>query len=151
MANLLHGQHYKYTDAMRIYRAFRKHVIYDLELHVDDPYELPERLFRTIVSWEPLMSVRALKKKMKIDELPVCEPKRISGKRKLQPFKWGRCSFSSSCGNSGIGRSPNDEESSRLCRIAPSQPRGIKAVHPAALAEVIGTRPQIAGGGYQLR
>jgi glycosyltransferase involved in cell wall biosynthesis len=89
LANLLHGRHYKYTDAMGIYRAFRKHVIYDLELHVDDPYELPERLFRTIVSWEPLMSVRALKKKMKIDELPVGEPKRISGKRKLQPFKWG--------------------------------------------------------------
>jgi glycosyltransferase involved in cell wall biosynthesis len=85
--NLLHrGQ---YTDAMVIYRAFRKDLIYELDLHKDESYELPERLFSTIISWEPLMSVRAAKCRRRIAEVGVGEPPRIGGNRKLQIFRWG--------------------------------------------------------------
>ena len=87
IVNILHGG--KYTDALVIYRAFRKDLIYQLDLHRGDAYELPERLFGTTVSWEPLMSVRAAKAGKKISELPVGEPPRIGGERKLQVFRWG--------------------------------------------------------------
>ncbi|MGE0527802.1 MAG: glycosyltransferase family 2 protein [Bdellovibrionales bacterium] len=85
--NLLHGG--RYTDAMTIYRAFRREVIYQLDLHLDESYTLPERLFRTTISWEPLMSVRAAKAKLAIGEIPAPEPPRIGGVRKLQILRWG--------------------------------------------------------------
>jgi glycosyltransferase involved in cell wall biosynthesis len=85
--NLLHGG--RYTDAMVIYRAFRRSLIYGLDLDLDRSYALPERLFRTVISWEPLMSVRAAKRGMKVVELPVGEPPRIGGNRKLQILRWG--------------------------------------------------------------
>jgi len=85
--NLLHNG--SYTDAMVILRAYKKSLIYDLDLHKDESYLLPEKLFRTIISWEPLMSVRAAKRKMRIAEIPVDEPPRIGGERKLQIWKWG--------------------------------------------------------------
>ncbi|MFH1153442.1 MAG: glycosyltransferase family 2 protein [Pseudomonadota bacterium] len=85
--NLLHGG--RYTDAMVIYRAYRKQVVYELGLDRDDAYRLPERLFRTKVSWEPLLSVRALKADLKLAEIPGDEPLRIGGERKLQVFRWG--------------------------------------------------------------
>jgi glycosyltransferase involved in cell wall biosynthesis len=85
--NLLHGGHY--TDAMVIYRGFRRQLISDLDLDREESYRLPERLFRTIISWEPLMSVRAAKRKLKITEIPGDEPPRIGGERKLRVIKWG--------------------------------------------------------------
>ena len=85
--NILHGG--KYTDAMVILRAFKKSIIFDLDLDKDISYRLPEKLFRTVISWEPLMSVRAAKAKMKVTEIPFDEPKRIGGERKLQILKWG--------------------------------------------------------------
>lgn len=85
--NLLHGG--RYTDAMVIYRAFRRSLIYDLDLHKEESYALPERLFGTIISWEPLMSVRAAKRRLKITEVGVGEPARIGGERKLQIWRWG--------------------------------------------------------------
>ncbi len=85
--NVLHGAHYK--DAMVIYRAFPKSLIYELDLHREESYLLPEKLFGTVISWEPLMSVRAAKRKKKIVEIGVGEPPRIGGHRKLQIFRWG--------------------------------------------------------------
>ncbi len=85
--NLLHRA--SYTDAMVIYRAFRRALIYDLDLDKEESYRLPERLFGTVISWEPLMSVRAAKARMKIGEVAVGEPPRIGGHRKLQIFRWG--------------------------------------------------------------
>jgi len=85
--NLLHGG--KYTDAMVIFRAYKKQLIYDLELHKDKGYQVAERLFNTKISWEPLLSVRAAKKKLKVVEIPADEPPRLGGERKLQVFKWG--------------------------------------------------------------
>ena len=85
--NFLHGG--KYTDAMVIYRAFKKQIIYDLGLDKEVAYLLPEKLFNTVISWEPLMSVRAAKAKLKIGEIPCDEPPRIGGVRKLQILRWG--------------------------------------------------------------
>lgn len=85
--NLLHGGNY--TDAMVIYRAFRHQLVYELDLDKEESYRLPERLFRTVMSWEPLMSVRAAKAHMKIAEVGVGEPARIGGERKLQVLRWG--------------------------------------------------------------
>ena len=85
--NLLHGG--RYTDSMVIYRAFRRSLIEELDLHREESYRLVERLFRTVISWEPLMSVRAAKRRLRIAEVPVCEPPRIGGDRKLQVLRWG--------------------------------------------------------------
>lgn len=85
--NILHGGNY--TDAMVIFRAFRRDLIYELDLHKEESYLLPEKLFHTVISWEPLMSVRAAKRKKKITEVGVGEPPRIGGERKLQIWRWG--------------------------------------------------------------
>jgi len=85
--NLLHGGHY--TDAMVIFRAYKTRVIYDLDLHKEEGYALAEKLFRTKISWEPLLSVRAAKRNLKVAEIPGDEPPRIGGQRKLKILKWG--------------------------------------------------------------
>jgi len=85
--NLLHGRYY--TDVMVLFRAYKTNLIYDLELNQDDAYALPEKLFKTKISWEPLLSVRAAKRKLKISEIPGDEPPRIGGERKLQVLRWG--------------------------------------------------------------
>jgi glycosyltransferase involved in cell wall biosynthesis len=85
--NLLYGA--QYSDVMVIYRAFKKSLIYDLRLDQEDSYTLPEKLFGTVISWEPLMSVRAAKFGKRIGEVAAGEPKRIGGERKLQIFRWG--------------------------------------------------------------
>ena len=50
-----------------------------------------EKLFNTNVSWEPLLSIRAAKRKLKIASIPGDEPARIGGERKLQIWAWGAC------------------------------------------------------------
>jgi glycosyltransferase involved in cell wall biosynthesis len=85
--NVLHGGHY--TDAMVIYRAYKTSIIYDLELNKEEGYARAESLFNTNISWEPLLSVRAAKRKLKVGEIPGDEPPRIGGERKLKILKWG--------------------------------------------------------------
>ena len=77
------------TDVMVIYRAFNKSLIYDLDLHKKESHTLPEKLFFTNISWEPLMSVRALKAKKSISEVYAGEPPRIGGERKMRPLTTG--------------------------------------------------------------
>lgn len=85
--NILHGGNY--TDAMVIFRAFKKDLIYSLDLDKEESYSTVEKLFRTKISWEPLLSVRAAKRKLKITEIPGDELLRIGGERKLKILKWG--------------------------------------------------------------
>lgn len=85
--NFLHRGHY--TDSLGIFRGFKTELISFLELDKDEGYATVEKLFNTRVSWEPLLSVRAAKCRLKITEIPGDEPARIGGKRKLQVFKWG--------------------------------------------------------------
>ncbi|MDR3640915.1 MAG: glycosyltransferase family 2 protein [Humidesulfovibrio sp.] len=89
--NILHGGHY--TDAMVIYRAYKTQMVHDLELMDEGAYRTAERLFFTKISWEPLLSVRAAKRKLKITEIPGDEPARIGGERKLQIIRWGGAYF----------------------------------------------------------
>jgi hypothetical protein len=84
--NMLYGS--SYTDAMVIFRAYKKDLIKTLDLHKKETY-WPESLFRTNLSWEPILSVRCAKRKLKVAEIPGDEPKRIGGKRKLQVIRWG--------------------------------------------------------------
>ena len=90
IVNVLHGG--RYTDCMVILRAYRKSLVYDLELHKEDAYRMAERLFFTRISWEPLLSVRAAKRKLKVADIPADEPPRIGGRRKLQIVRWG-CAY----------------------------------------------------------
>ncbi len=76
-------------DPMVIYRAFYKDLFYELDLHKEESYSIYERIFSTVISIEPLMTVRALKAKKKILECCIGEPARIGGTRKLQIFRWG--------------------------------------------------------------
>jgi glycosyltransferase involved in cell wall biosynthesis len=85
--NVLHGG--RYTDSMVIFRAFKKQTIYDLDLDKEASYAIPEKLFRCKLSWEPLLSVRAAKRRLKVGEIPGSEPPRIGGIRKLKVLKWG--------------------------------------------------------------
>lgn len=77
------------TDVMVIYRIFKKSIIYELDLDKEKPYIFPEKIFNTIISWEPLMSVRAMRKKKIIREVLAHEYPRIGGERKLQIVRWG--------------------------------------------------------------
>ena len=84
--NGFHGGHY--TDAMVIFRAYRTNLFYELDLDKEASYT-PEKIFRTVIGCEPLLSIRAAKRKLKITEIPSDEPSRIGGERKLQVIRWG--------------------------------------------------------------
>jgi glycosyltransferase involved in cell wall biosynthesis len=79
----------RYTDAMVIYRIYHKRLIQELDLDKDCSYSFEENLFHTKISWEPLLSIRAAKRRLKLAEIPGDEPKREGGERKLQVLKWG--------------------------------------------------------------
>jgi len=85
--NLLYGGHL--TDAMVMYRAYKTSLCTSLELDKPEAYVTPQRLFHTRIGWEPLLTVRALKRGLKIGEIPGDEPARIGGKAKLQMWRWG--------------------------------------------------------------
>lgn len=85
--NLFHRG--RYTDAMVIYRAYKKDLIHKLDLDKDASYETEEKLFKTKISWEPLLSIRAAKRRLQVAEIPGDEPARSGGERKLQVLRWG--------------------------------------------------------------
>lgn len=86
LINLLFGGHY--TDAMVIYRAYRTAVIPELGLLSDEPGSV-ERRFAHMISWEPLLSMRAAKRRLRLAEIPGDEPARIGGQGKCRHFTWG--------------------------------------------------------------
>lgn len=86
LINAFHGG--KYTDAMVIYRGYKKSLFDTLQLGDDNAYALPEKLFFTRIGVEPLLSIRAARSKLKIKEIPGDEPARIGGERKLQIIRW---------------------------------------------------------------
>lgn len=85
--NLLFRGHY--TDVMVIFRAYRTRLIYDLELDQDRWHQTAERLCRCRISWEPLLSARAARRRLRIAEIPGTEPPRLGGCRKLLLWRWG--------------------------------------------------------------
>lgn len=88
--NLLFGA--RFTDVMGIYRAYRKELVHELELDQDRWYRFPETLFCTRkrgVSWDPMFSARAAKRRLKVAEIHGDEPPRLGGVRKLRIWRWG--------------------------------------------------------------
>jgi glycosyltransferase involved in cell wall biosynthesis len=87
LINFLHGGHY--TDIMSIYRAYRKDLLIDLDMGGDSGYSIPEKLLNLPMGWEPLMTIRAAKRKLKVADISGDEPARIVGTSKLRPFVHG--------------------------------------------------------------
>jgi glycosyltransferase involved in cell wall biosynthesis len=88
--NRLHGGHY--SDAMGIFRGWRTSLFSELGLDDDEAYAT-ERIFRTVIGVEPLLSVRAAKRKLRCADIAGPEPPRLGGERKLQIIRWGGSYF----------------------------------------------------------
>jgi glycosyltransferase involved in cell wall biosynthesis len=78
----------RYSDAMVIFRGYRKDLIRVLELDSDLAYRLPEKVAGIQISWEMLMSIRCAKMRLRVGEMPGDEPPRIDGVKKVH-FRWG--------------------------------------------------------------
>jgi len=76
-------------DPMVMYRIVLRELPGKLGIDRDEPFERWERWLRTRSDWIPLMSMRALRCGIRWTEIPVDEPPRIGGSRKLQVFRWG--------------------------------------------------------------
>ena len=85
--NTLYGWHY--TDAMTIFRIYRKRLFYELALDQDRTYRPFERLFFTRLGVEPILSTRCAKRRLRTVDIACPEPARIGGARKLQVIRWG--------------------------------------------------------------
>ena len=81
-----------YTDALVIFRIYKKSLFYDLKMDTEESYNM-ERWFFTTIGIEPLLSVRCAKYRKRYTEIAEDEPKRIGGERKLQMFRWGAAYF----------------------------------------------------------
>lgn len=78
----------QYTDSIVMFRAYRTKLFLELELDRDEGYAM-EKLFLTTIGVEPLLSIRAAKRGLKVCDIPGDEPARLGGARKLLPFRWG--------------------------------------------------------------
>ena len=65
------------TDILVMYRAFRRDIVKELGIETKT------------VSWGTQLLLRAIKKKMRIAEIPGDEPPRIGGERKMHPVRNG--------------------------------------------------------------
>ena len=78
-----------YSDSLVMYRAWKKSVFYALDLDKNESYLYAEKAFFTKIGVEPLLSIRAAKRKLLCCDIPGDEPERIGGQRKLKVFRWG--------------------------------------------------------------
>lgn len=87
MINVLFGG--RYTDALGIFRAYKTDIVYKLEIDKDAKFlHLAERS-GILIGWEPKISIRCAKRRLKTAEIPGDEPARIYGERKMRPFRSG--------------------------------------------------------------
>jgi glycosyltransferase involved in cell wall biosynthesis len=87
LIDILYGA--KYTDAMVMFRAWKKEIFRQLDLDKEESYITEEKLFNTKIGVEPLLSVRAAKRRLKCADIPGDEPHRIGCGRKLKIIRWG--------------------------------------------------------------
>jgi glycosyltransferase involved in cell wall biosynthesis len=73
LVNILYGA--KYTDALVMFRAFKKDLFQRLEIN--------EKKHPVL---EVLLCIRCVKRKLKVIDIPGDEPKRIGGVRKMSPL-----------------------------------------------------------------
>ncbi len=67
---------FRYTDAMVIYRAYKRETVENLGI-LRLRSDFYEKHIGRYVSWEPQLSIRCAKNKLKIGEIPGDEPKRV--------------------------------------------------------------------------
>jgi glycosyltransferase involved in cell wall biosynthesis len=87
--NFLFGFHY--TDALVMFRAYKREVPEKLGI-IKRRSPLYERFIGRYISWEPQLSVRCAKRRLKISEIPGDEPLRVEdkgtrGNRMLPPSR----------------------------------------------------------------
>ena len=87
--NFLFGFHY--TDALVMFRAYKREVPEKLGI-IKRRSALYERFIGRYISWEPQLSVRCAKRRLKITEIPGDEPLRVEdkgsrGNRMLPPSR----------------------------------------------------------------
>lgn len=87
MINVLFRAHY--TDALVILRAYKKNIIDKLEINKEAKFLKLAEQAGILIGWEPQLSIRCAKAKLKVAEIPGDEPARIYGKRKMRPFRSG--------------------------------------------------------------
>lgn len=68
-----------YTDTLVMFRAFKKEIVYGLNVNPKEPV------------FEPMICVKCAKKKLKVADMPGDEPSRIGGIRKNVPAINGLC------------------------------------------------------------
>ena len=68
--------HSKYTDALVIFRAFKKDILKKIRINMNGDIDLQ-------------LSIKCAKKRLKVAEIPGDEPKRIGGERKISVVKTG--------------------------------------------------------------
>lgn len=71
------------------YRAFRTKLLESLGLLEENQYRALEKVLRTSLSFDPLMTARALSRKINVVEVDAPEPARIGGSPKRQSVRWG--------------------------------------------------------------
>ena len=71
-----------------MFRIYKKSLFYELKMDTEESYNV-EKWYLTTIGIEPLLSIRCAKYGKTYTEIPVDEPKRIGGERKLQIFRWG--------------------------------------------------------------
>jgi glycosyltransferase involved in cell wall biosynthesis len=81
--------HVKLSDSFVMFRGYSYTAIRNLKLLEESSYRFPEKILKTKLGVEPLMSVRAAIYGLRISEVPSKELARIGGERKLQVIKWG--------------------------------------------------------------
>lgn len=75
LINILFGSNI--TDSLVMYRAFKRNIVKDLEINTKTS------------AWGTQLLTRAIRRKLKIGEIPGNEPPRIGGVRKMHPLKNG--------------------------------------------------------------
>ncbi|MFH0772382.1 MAG: glycosyltransferase family 2 protein [Candidatus Omnitrophota bacterium] len=79
----------RYYDALVIFRAYKTDLIDRLDINKEAKFLKMAERAGILIGWEPQLSIRCAKKKLKVAEIPGDEPARIYGKRKMRPFKSG--------------------------------------------------------------
>jgi len=87
MINVLFGGHY--TDALVIFRAYKADLIKKLNMEKDAKFIRFAERSGILIGWEPQLSIRCAKKRLKVAEIPGDEPARIYGERKTHPLRSG--------------------------------------------------------------
>ncbi|MFA5083878.1 MAG: glycosyltransferase family 2 protein [Candidatus Paceibacterota bacterium] len=87
MINSLFGG--RYTDTLVGFRTYRRDAIERMRLYDQDKQGWLKKRYFLMNSWETGSSIRAAKLKLNVCEIPVDEPKRIGGIRKMSVVKNG--------------------------------------------------------------